>query len=101
METKHTTGEWLIHEKAAGNVIQKDTGRVVANCRAYTSNVNPHLVDEENMANAKLIAAAPDLLEALSELIDINESEEVFDIKVNRMVNALSNSKEAIKKATE
>lgn len=73
METKHTKGEWIItpmkcwkgepilitHESKTGFVIAEITNQ--GNSR-FISN------KEEAEANAKLIAAAPKLLEALIEL---------------------------------
>lgn len=40
-------------------------GHVVASCGGYSSNVNPEAIHQENVANARLIAAAPELLDAL------------------------------------
>ncbi len=41
--------------------------RLVAGCGGHSSNIDPH-VDETNKANARLVAAAPLLLDALQEL---------------------------------
>ncbi len=51
-------------------------------------------------ANAKLIAAAPELLDALQEFLDINDSKDTFDTKVDRMIKAVNSAQDAIKKAT-
>ena len=56
----HTPGEWNI--KYQHNVFGGK--RLVANCGGYTSNVPSDNADAVNQANARLIAAAPDLLDA-------------------------------------
>ena len=73
METKHTKGEWRL---------QKDDPQVFIG-ESYNSGSDAefcafvqHSVDkrEEAFANAKLIATAPDLLEALQELYDFTNN---------------------------
>ena len=70
MTTQHTPGPW----EAVGNLVRSPMhqpeglprGVQIGDCRDgyFLSNT------EEAKANARLIAAAPDLLEALSKLID-------------------------------
>ena len=68
METKHTPGPWILHPTAHHPAVRSigtpDTGprRI---CTVGTMNGNP--VDK---ANARLIAAAPELLEALQNIIE-------------------------------
>lgn len=72
METKHTKGEW--------SVDGLNTTSVITNINGYTKVCDCHLAGitgndalqflEENKANAKLIASAPDLLEALISLMN-------------------------------
>lgn len=67
MNTQHTPAPWNDGLHYQGHLaIQSDSGRLVAFCGAISRN------DEqlENLANARLIAAAPDLLAALIELSD-------------------------------
>jgi len=52
---------------------------------------------EECVANAKLIAAAPEILEALIELLNLDHNA----IDITSKINAESKAKYAIKKATE
>lgn len=62
MSAKHTPAPWNDGLHHQGHLaIQSDNGRLVALCGAMARN------DEqlENLANARLIAAAPDLLNAL------------------------------------
>ena len=69
METKHTKGEWILNEKSSEIVSSNDCSKnggidVIANCYCgfdYESTM------DECKANAKLIAASPELLEALNE----------------------------------
>ena len=69
METKHTPGPWILHPTAHHPAVRSIgtpyTGprRI---CTVGTMNGNP--VDK---ANARLIAAAPELLEAAIELKDV------------------------------
>ncbi len=62
---KHTQGNWMASKYSYdwGVYSNKNQGRDIALVREYGSL-------EEGEANAKLIAAAPDLLEALIELSD-------------------------------
>jgi ATP:corrinoid adenosyltransferase len=59
MSGKHTPGPWL----AAGKHITQDDGGVIAYTTAYAKPTPRQLAD------ARLIAAAPDLLEALQEVL--------------------------------
>ena len=63
----HTPGPWQIKHRV--NIIGS-TGRSVASAGGYTTNTDngEHIL--ENEANARLIAAAPDLLEACKEAED-------------------------------
>ena len=56
METKHTKGEWL----RSRNIIGTPTRTICA--------IHGHQGEPETEANARLIAAAPDLLEALQTI---------------------------------
>jgi hypothetical protein len=59
--TKHTPGPWYVtrHNDLQYSISQKETG--------YDEMIEA--LDEEDEANAKLIAAAPELLEALKDLL--------------------------------
>lgn len=61
MENKHTPGPWEI---SGSSIWNPETHRAI-----YASGGKPiHKRDEEGQANARLIAAAPELLEALEAL---------------------------------
>lgn len=71
----HTPGPWTIRHET--NVFGGT--RLVANAGGHQSNANRLDVDAENQANARLIAAAPELLDALSWAItygDFNVAED-------------------------
>jgi hypothetical protein len=67
--TKHTPGPWQVHR--TGLVVTFDGASSVAypgedRCQAFANG------DElRGQANAKLIAAAPDLLEALKQMVEL------------------------------
>lgn len=71
----HTKGPWINHGKDGlfdsrthGASIQSSNGEVI--CAVETLDPNhPEEIQEQRLANADLIAAAPDLLEALEGLI--------------------------------
>ena len=60
--TKHTPGPWVIG-KQDHDVITVDTANGTAICDVYVDS-------DDRPANANLIAAAPDLLEACERLLD-------------------------------
>ena len=60
--SKHTPAPWKFFE--LGGSIEIDEGVVIADIRGW------HRSEKTAIANAILIAAAPDLLEALIEILD-------------------------------
>lgn len=89
MKTQHTPAPWTIKEHEDKNhgidITEGDNGKVIAN-------VTSHFIAEhtEAQANAKLIAAAPELLEALKELIEYLGEEwqqDQFIIKAQAAIN--------------
>ena len=97
METKHTKGEWVYNKYTPcdyGVYSTEGRGNDIALVRGS---------DDEAEANTKLIAAAPDLLNACIELINQKDN----GVKINEkltftagMVNAMLKIQDAIKKAT-
>lgn len=79
LKFKGTKGEWEVTQML--NVISKENGKMIC---ATQSNMNYH----EIKSNIKLIAAAPDLLEALQlvrENMTANIPEYIFD-KVDKAI---------------
>ena len=77
-EFKGTKGEWSLHPRAIACVCLKD-GRVVANCGAYFNSTEFERIAAENEANAKLISAAPELLNACIEALkDVSVEEPAY-----------------------
>lgn len=91
MEAKHTPGPWVLHPTALHPAVRSvgtaETGprRI---CTVGTMNGNP--VDKEN---ARLIAAAPELLAALQQTVAWMEGERTA-------IDALANARAIIAKAT-
>lgn len=95
MKTSHTQGQWKITGELKNQIRCKDN-HVLAN-------VNPLNVygKEETQANTKLMAAAPELLEALNGAKSLIERMcIVCDLKEEGF-NEYNDSVKAIKKATE
>lgn len=68
MKTKHTKGEWIIGVKYSeyeSTIVSKD-GKRIAEVKSYPNNgILNDVSKSERIANAKLIAAAPEMLKAL------------------------------------
>ena len=91
METKHTQGEWEISKNQNQGVrinVGSDPIKMTTICSLSGS---PR--EEEVNANAKLIAAAPDMLDALIKIKEIGGFSS--DGKIGILIN------NAIKKATK
>ena len=117
METKHTKGEWVQVNKSqifnenhhgilaftgfnydSDQVEVRDEGESWLSMRKRTEEVRVK-AEEEQLANAKLIAAAPDLLEACMAIKDyFTDPNLVNDLQINDELDIVQ---EAIKKATE
>ena len=108
-ELKHTKGPWVtidrkVQQKNFPYIIIADVKRM----RAWDQNIYG-IKDEVNEANAKLIASAPELLEALMEAKEALEwymSNTTPDNKDwqsfhDTGMNAIQKAENAIKKATE
>jgi hypothetical protein len=71
MSSKHTPGPWTLSAYYPNRVIgdrNDGEGRYVADCHCNGLN---GAEQPEDAANARLIAAAPDLLEALQGMLDV------------------------------
>jgi len=108
MEFKGTKGEWTAYKNCSFWDITTDKyDRSIAfNILLFDEKMNSLSLSSENEANAKLIAAAPELLEACKAFVIALESEEIimhdnldhdgFASAPNRIFD---NSKKAIEKA--
>ena len=93
-ESKHTPGPW---NTVDSNVESKPGGPNVA--IAYDPNDHMH-VNKTCRANARLIAAAPELLAALTLLTDIYRAKSTGHHHPTRWESAWKQSYAAIRKAT-
>jgi len=60
--TEHTEGPWEVWENGRERYIRQEDGAIVARD-------GKQFEEDTNLANARLIAAAPDLYEALKDLL--------------------------------
>lgn len=93
MKPKHTPGPWFIDETWQTAVQSKD--KHIAMVNFHKDDTARSVFGLEHMANAKLIAAAPELLEALQSILDIGKR----DMSNPKYDAYFSTAKEAIKKA--
>ncbi len=96
MKTKHTPGEWRMvsHLKKPMDLHIHVDGKSI--CEMPESYSNP---DNENNANAKLIAAAPELLQKLQFVIDAWD-DYIFSGDKNMVNSFVESAKKTILKAT-
>lgn len=71
---QHTTGPWKTNKNAAGNIWIQAQGRFIAEITPAYGEV-PESIQAERQANARLIASAPELLEALQSLLESRNPE--------------------------
>ena len=74
METKHTKGEW-VRERTFNHAINVTAGKKGFVIAEVTGNSVIHFIgnEEEAEANARLITAAPDLLDCCMDILRIME----------------------------
>ena len=98
METKHTPGPWVVDPDSPTDISPADDLRlgIASICHADEAGGRWEF-GQQSKANAKLIAAAPDLLEALQDCERVM-SEELKGLLV--IQPELKNARAAIAKAT-
>ncbi len=92
MDTKHTPGPWTVVDDGSYSSCLAEVGNLIVSAR---HEVHDRLNDDVNEANARLVAAAPELLEALQAIIDGPGLSSVPDNDVQALITA------AIAKATQ
>lgn len=102
-DTKHTPGPWYIDPDKPTMVLDgpyASAKEIVAQCGASAKlGIAMHISIASSQANARLISAAPDLLEACRELLRVDDE---WHGSVNsEMAHARSMARVAIAKAVE
>lgn len=92
MTDKHTQGGWHIGKAGYDKAIYDDKG-------GHIATIPDMLPDDEQLANARLIAAAPDMLEACKAAAEFIEGIEFNDTLTEAEEELLSQLKAAIKAA--
>ena len=97
MEKKFTEGNWNVSDDTSEcYLVKSDDGGLIA--FVYDGDIDDEAIHMDVVqANAKLIAVAPELLEALIKMCDFHEKNATWD-KGN---NGYYEAKQIIKKATE
>ena len=110
MSDKHTPGPWRVQATGNSFVVEEHTHTEAI---SVDENGNPCRWSEYNESNARLIAAAPELLDALRMWLDIHDTPAGFAGKYGKALDAAiaaqqlrveaaaSAARAAIAKATE
>jgi len=92
MQSQHTPGPWEVAKRDGTNVFPVGGSRLIATTAGYSNNLRGEEVEVENRANARLIAAAPEMLVALEHMASIcpacSGSERVGDLKCGACYDA-------------
>lgn len=95
MKSKHTPGEW----KVSGIIVESDE-LIICSCHSYTRKGS--CSNREAEANAKLMAAAPELLHRLNSLVlSIMAHPDYTGEENEEWTDLIESANGAIKKATE
>ena len=94
MTAKHTPGPWAYHNTPTPFIYVNAGGLPI--CQIYTSTAHGQSMGEQ-FANARLIAAAPELLEALKACAAVCAGETT---NKRGLISALEQARAAIAKAT-
>ena len=99
MSTQHTKGPWKV--KAGSNAVLAGRKQICSHVNA-ASVLPVNIVEDRKIAeaNARLIAAAPDLLEALQDLFDADMEHVLMGDGKDDQIEAIAKARAAIAKAT-
>lgn len=103
MKTKHTKGEWKVSEIYTNKIcVESPTETaIIAEFGLFGTLQKPkNMQDIETISNAKLIAAAPELLEMLNEMTKMFGGARGFVATSEEKSTVIIKSLTAIKKAT-
>jgi hypothetical protein len=101
MSTQHTPGPWKAHFEEAYFVTGPDLGRVAMMMNIKGAHgMGGRRSGDESAANARLIAAAPDLLEALQDLFEADMEHVLMGDGKDDQIEAIAKARAAIAKAT-
>lgn len=98
MKTKHTKGEWIVAPNGTHIIVINE---VFKSLIIAETDFNIQTIGRSKCeANAKLIAAAPEMLKAL---MDVESNLGYYDLELldESALQAIENAKKAIKKAIE
>lgn len=68
--TQHTKGPWYIKGTNPPYIYANDAMEIICQCDSIKE-----MTKDQEMANARLIAAAPELLEALEKALDFEDAD--------------------------
>lgn len=86
MSAAHTPGPWSLGRTIGGHIdidaLEAPTAwTALARVVVETEAINGYARDLEGEANARLIAAAPALLDALAEIENASEEDSIYDLR--------------------
>ena len=70
---KHTPGPWFIDDRTPVKTSINSNNKHIAIVNFFHEGSNRDVVGDEHLANANLIASAPEILEALNRILYSNE----------------------------
>lgn len=91
-KTRHTVGPW---EVSMMDTVRGPNGEFIADCERTPHCDRPAPPEPECMANAHLISAAPELLDALKTLIEGCEDLDIHGVEYARQVIAMAEGRDS------
>lgn len=90
METKHTLGSWKYIQEDQKVIIEDDYSKLIAEIRGWGWIQELPNPEERQDANGKLIAAAPDLLEAALKIKSEIDTEGLLQSSYEDLLKAIN-----------